>query len=482
MGESLSRLLLARVSAGFIVLAGVLGAPRAALLAAPGTDTNAILILSSLAVAAGTIAAFLPWDRLPRWALANMALLSLALIGANGYLNAADARVNDIYYVVVFMWVGIALPRGSSFLLAPVMALSFAAPPLARGHDLDLMTLSLVLPACVFVGEVARWLTFQMFRAENESEQRAEKMATLVESTLELATCNEAETLAKLVAEHASTLYAGVGAIVWLRDEGNLRVAGSAGWPSPASEVTLDSSDREILLQALQPGRMPLEPERLDALARTLDVPAVELLPLQGSGEPLGVVVVAFRQAGPPVDEYTQYAVCTLGTQAGLGFERLHSAEMLRDESLRDPLTGIGNRRSAWETLETLKPGDAIAILDLDHFKNVNDTFGHAAGDKVLRTLADFLRASVRGPDEVFRYGGEEFLVVLAAADTSGLAILERIHATWKHQGRATTFSAGIAVHRDTDDFETTLGRADAALYDAKRTGRNRVLLASDPD
>ncbi len=480
MGEPLSRLLLARVSAGFIVLAGVLGAGRAALMPAPGADTSGLLILSGVAVAAGTTAAFLPWNRLPRWALASMALLSLGLIGANGYLNAEDVRIHAIYYVVVFMWVGLALPRGSSLLLAPVMAFSYAAPLVALGRASELMTLSVLLPACLFVGEAARWLTFQIARAEYQSQQRAEKMAALVEATLELATCQETETLAKLVAENASTLYLGDGSMVLLREEGRLRRAGVASWPSAATPEALGSAGREIILQALQPRRVPLEPERLAALARALEVPAVEILPVQGSGEPLGAVVVAFPEARPPVDEFTQYVVRTLATQAGLGFERLRTAEMLREESLRDPLTEVGNRRRALAALEVLKAGDAVALIDLDHFKKVNDTFGHAAGDKVLRTVAEFLHASVREPDEVFRFGGEEFLIVLAGADAGGLAILERIHTSWRCQERATTFSAGIAVHREDDHFEETLGRADAALYDAKRSGRDRVVLASD--
>jgi diguanylate cyclase (GGDEF)-like protein len=480
MRESLSRLQLARVSAGFIVLAGVLGAVRAALVPAAGTDSHAILILSGVAVAAGTTAALLPWNRLPRPALGVLALLSLGLIGANGYLTGEDARINSIYYVVVFMWVGLALPRGSCLALAPVLALSFAAPLVALGRSSELLALSLLVPACVFVGEVARWLTLQLARAEHESAERAEKMATLVEATLELATCQETETLAKLVAENASTLHAGVGSMVLLHEEGAVRVAGSSGWPTVLDE-SLESVEVEIVLEALQPGRMPLDADRLACLAESLGVAEVEVLPVQGSGEPVGAVLVAFTRAGSPVDEFTQYVVCAFATQAGLGFERLRRTEMLRDESLRDPLTEVGNRRSARAALEVLKPGDAVAMLDLDHFKNVNDTFGHAAGDRVLRTVADFLRASVRGPDEVYRYGGEEFLVVLTGAGATGTTILERIHLAWQSQKRAATFSAGIAVHRDGDHFEATLGRADAALYDAKRLGRNRVVCAPNP-
>jgi diguanylate cyclase (GGDEF)-like protein len=185
---------------------------------------------------------------------------------------------------------------------------------------------------------------------------------------------------------------------------------------------------------------------------------------------------VAFAQPETSVDDFTRYVGRTLATQAGLGFERVNTAEMLREESLSDPLTAVGNRRRALAALEILKDGDAVALIDLDYFKKVNDTFGHAAGDKILRTVADFLRASVRTPDSVFRYGGEEFLIILSGVGGGGLLILERIHALWQGQKRPATFSAGIAVHRDDDHFEATVARADGALYEAKRSGRDRVL------
>ena len=479
MSDALSRLLLARVAAGFMVAAGALGASRVAWMGhAPGTDVEGVLAVCGLAFTAGAIAFFLPWNQMPRWTLYVLAVCPIVILGANAYFSAEDPRIGAIYSVVIFMWVGITLPRGSGLALAPVLAVSHALPALARGNQSELLVLTVMVPTCAGVGELAHWLTLQIARAEQVSQQRARKMSELVDSTLALAGCQEVETLAKLVARGAATLYGGTGSLVLLRADGVVRVAGTSAWPGVSPGDRFGRDESQTVLQALEPGRMPLPPEQLQALARALAVPAVQILPVQGSGEPLGAVVVAFGSEGSPDDEFTEYVVCTLATQAGLGFERLSSAEALRDQSLRDPLTQVGNRRRAWMALEALKEGDAVAILDLDHFKRVNDTFGHAAGDKVLRTTADFLRASLRDPDEVFRYGGEEFLVILAGAGLSALPVLERIHAAWGLQERTTSFSAGVAVHRDGEDFEATVARADAALYEAKRTGRDRVLLS----
>lgn len=165
----------------------------------------------------------------------------------------------------------------------------------------------------------------------------------------------------------------------------------------------------------------------------------------------------------------------------------------LRELAIRDPLTGLHNRRYFEETAgrdaaRAVRAGEPVAILaiDLDHFKAVNDRFGHAAGDLVLRALADILTAGVRDSDLVCRFGGEEFVVLLPGATM--VVALERAEAvraelagTLIDPGDGTeirsTVSVGVAVFRgEGDSHEAALRRADAALYEAKRAGRNRVI------
>jgi diguanylate cyclase (GGDEF)-like protein len=151
--------------------------------------------------------------------------------------------------------------------------------------------------------------------------------------------------------------------------------------------------------------------------------------------------------------------------------------EALAKANVTDDLTGLGNRRWANSLLDTLQDGDALAILDLDHFKQVNDTLGHNRGDEVLHDLGMFLRNATRGDDSVARYGGEEFVVVLRQAPSGALEVIERLLADWRASGPLATLSAGIAVKRPGQSWSTTFSQADAALYQAKETGRDRAVL-----
>ena len=169
--------------------------------------------------------------------------------------------------------------------------------------------------------------------------------------------------------------------------------------------------------------------------------------------------------------------------------------EQLRERAIRDPLTGLHNRRYFTETAgrdaaRAARAGEPLAILalDIDHFKTVNDRFGHAAGDLVLKVLAEILTAGVRDSDLVCRFGGEEFVVLLPGASMAvacerAEAVRGEFAATPMDLGDGTeirsTVSVGVAVFRgEGDSHEAALGRADAALYEAKRAGRNRVVRA----
>jgi diguanylate cyclase (GGDEF)-like protein/RHS repeat-associated protein len=142
---------------------------------------------------------------------------------------------------------------------------------------------------------------------------------------------------------------------------------------------------------------------------------------------------------------------------------------------VRKFLTGLGNRRRANMLLDSLQPDDAVALCDLDHFKAVNDDYGHYTGDRVLVAFAQLLAGQLRPTDSVARYGGEEFLVILHQAGVEAAAAVERHQTAWRTLDPLTTFSAGVAIHQAGDPTHTTLAAADAALYHAKRTGRDKT-------
>ena len=129
-------------------------------------------------------------------------------------------------------------------------------------------------------------------------------------------------------------------------------------------------------------------------------------------------------------------------------------------------------------------------MLDIDHFKDVNDTRGHRTGDRVLQDVAGVLRRSIRQTDFVGRYGGEEFLVILPCTDAAGATIMgERIRASIEGTPMTDptsgsfplTVSVGVAEYAATDNEDLLISRADAALYRAKSLGRNRVEVAPCP-
>lgn len=145
-----------------------------------------------------------------------------------------------------------------------------------------------------------------------------------------------------------------------------------------------------------------------------------------------------------------------------------------------DALTGVSNRRALDETLESMfalqsryEHPFSLAIFDIDHFKMVNDEHGHLFGDQALKDVARLIDDTIRETDIVFRYGGEEFVVVMPNTPLCGACIFaDRLRAT-VHSKLDLTISGGVAAARETDDPQSLLSRADAALYSAKAGGRN---------
>jgi diguanylate cyclase (GGDEF)-like protein len=163
----------------------------------------------------------------------------------------------------------------------------------------------------------------------------------------------------------------------------------------------------------------------------------------------------------------------------------------LRALATQDSLTGADNRRAMEEELERVVAAHrraaaplSLAIMDLDHFKRVNDSAGHEAGDRVLQAFAELLRDNTRRGDHFFRFGGEEFVLLLPGADAGALQAIgdklrESIAAGLHHAGTPVTISIGAAELRAEETWQDWLARADAALYRAKQGGRNRVEVAS---
>jgi diguanylate cyclase (GGDEF)-like protein len=162
---------------------------------------------------------------------------------------------------------------------------------------------------------------------------------------------------------------------------------------------------------------------------------------------------------------------------------RADALDHLSDEALTDALTGLPNRR-AWERqlrrLSAVGQPLAIGMIDLDHFKEFNDTYGHPAGDRLLKETAAAWRDQLRPGDVLARVGGEEFGLVLLDCDAhTASEVVDRLR---QHVTHDRTCSAGIAIKAFEEAPDDAVERADAALYEAKAEGRNQSRLAAPDD
>jgi len=230
-------------------------------------------------------------------------------------------------------------------------------------------------------------------------------------------------------------------------------------------------------------GRPALFAPALHGMVFLFPIAVASLVPEQS-----GLITLATAWLAVFILEMLLYAVGTAFLVLELAKERTLRAH--KSAALTDPLTGLFNRRGLIEAARELaekharKAGKPVAMLafDLDHFKSVNDRFGHALGDDVIKLFAATANSSLRLTDFVVRLGGEEFAAIMPGTLEDGMVVAERIRAAFESAGRTVsgryvgaTVSVGVASHETATNIDALLGRADAALYAAKANGRNRV-------
>jgi diguanylate cyclase (GGDEF)-like protein len=328
----------------------------------------------------------------------------------------------------------------------------------------------------------------------NELKQRNSEATLLNEMGDLLQSCVAIENVYMIVKQFGVELFPEQsGALYILEPDVNILEVVSTWGNNPAreTEFTPDAcwALRRNRIQSVTDARFKV---RCDHVETELPFPYL-CIPMMAQSEILGMLHIR-GSVDQPIENLTQLASMFAGRVA-LAISNLRLSEKLRRQSIRDPLTNLFNRRYMEEMMKReLRRATrhnrpiGVIMMDIDHFKDYNDQFGHTAGDVMLRKFGSFLHVHIRGEDIACRYGGEEFIAVLVEASLSdtlrrahllceGISQISVYHGELKLTG--ITASLGVASfpeHGET--MQELIEAADKALYRAKRNGRNQVMVA----
>jgi two-component system cell cycle response regulator len=290
--------------------------------------------------------------------------------------------------------------------------------------------------------------------------------------------------------------------VLWLTKAGLLCLQASTGDEAITQVQAMRGSIDAVVCDVMMPGRLDGF-EVVRWIRRNEETVPVVLLTAHATSEldvvrgvETGAVDHLAKPFSGPVLVAKVRAMCERTRRERALRMRLRFAE---ENATVDPLTGLYNRRHFEQRLQAEitharrhRRPLGVVLFDLDHFKSVNDTFGHEEGDRVLCLVADASRSVLRADDAAFRHGGEEFVLLLRACDeASGAHVARRlmdelrarpVKLGARGESRVITLSAGIAAAEPSNlfAFDELMSRADAALYRAKREGRDRVARESD--
>ena len=415
----------------------------------------------------------------PPGALVAATALLIPITGAVPYLEIKPLR-----RLMVFVWVGTVATAAASLLPNPAAtATATAGSGVIWGSAL-----------------VTGLVLFLLYQSSERLKASSREFSRLFSLSSDLAEATDPGLLGDLVARHLTEATGMDDCVIYARAPETGRLSPFGSHPAQRSmETDADALMERPMLQRVIHERVHLavdvvnehadaaERAHLSGLGRT----SMLLLPLVAHGEPLGVAELT-SAAYRTIDDRRLALARTLAFEAAMAIENGRLYHDLRERSLHDPLTGLGNRSLFFDRVGhaiarlSRQKGVSIAVLfvDLDDFKEVNDTLGHARGDRLLALVAERLRTVVRAADSVGRLGGDEFALLLEDLTSADGAVvvaeraLSLLAKPFELHGQSVNVSAsiGIAVRSDAKgSADELINEADAAMYEAKRTGKGRV-------
>jgi diguanylate cyclase (GGDEF)-like protein len=441
--------------------------------------------LALMVIAGGTRLA--TWRGVPtnlREALSSFVfLIAVTFLRSAG--GGANAGVSVVALLPVF-WTSLHGDRRQLSLVVAGVAVFFLAPLLLVGAPdyprSQYRAGVLYLAVSAIIGFTTQWLVSQVRYQASEAQERGRMLTQIAQVVRGLPTSPRARaeaceatrsiSAASLVALFEPTADSGALHITAFAGPERLTLAAELEADSPVHEVFVSrrshlSSAQDILTSTFGS----------DAWVAAGRPGSALFEPVTRSQQTMGVLVVCWAQPIPAGDLRVDM-ISLLAHEIGAVIELADRMTQLNDMASTDALTGLPNRR-AWETSLAGALADTepvvVAMLDLDHFKDFNDTRGHPAGDRLLKEAAAAWRGELRAGDFLARLGGEEFGLLLPNCSVEdALRVVERLRARMPYD---QTCSAGVAVRIPAESAENLMVRADAALYSAKAAGRDRVWL-----
>jgi diguanylate cyclase (GGDEF)-like protein len=407
----------------------------------------------------------------------------------------------------VIIPVAVALPYVGVRSLRRLLVISWAGAvaAVAAGYLPDeLGTHTAILEAFrVFaIAMVLGLVFFFLYQSSARLRASGREFRQLLSLSAELAETTDPGVLGELVARHLAEAIGFDDCVIYALAPETDRLAPFGSYPpqraleeepkSLAERPVLGRVIRDrtrIVIDVADDGADPAERARVRALGRRVML----LMPLFARQEPVGAAELT-SSGSRAIDDRQLSLAATLAFEAAMAIENGRLYQQLRHKALHDPLTGLANRGLFFDRAEQAvarlhrREGAilAVAFIDLDDFKGVNDTLGHARGDHLLTLVGERLGAVVRPSDTVARFGGDEFALLLEEleSDDEALATAQRVvrslERPFELAGEPVTISASIGVSTGSAagvDVVELVRQADAAMYEAKRTGRGRAVL-----